>query len=503
MTVNVDNIEIGDADPKAARPEAESDEGRLFGVLSKRPRLARLFDPHIVSDVYMVLEATLILGLGVLLAKIYVGGQLGVTNYVYHYAAPVVIFVLLVVVFLRNKGLYQLDRLSKFSSSIGDTGRSFVEAFVCLVMLGFVLGVANDYSRVWLVGWFGSSVALVLLLRAVASHVCSWLVQSGRVLKTTAIYGSGAQSSELAAQLADAGTGIGVVGLFGPAETFSGPERHAYAGDTSDLIAYGQAEHLDAVLIDARSLSADELDDALAALSVLPVEVQVHTRFGKGPTRINSISHVDGLALFDVQRRPISRWAHVVKSIEDYTIASIAVVALAPLVALIALAIKIDSPGPVLFSQRRHGFNHKIFRVWKFRTMRVMEDGEECVQAVRNDSRVTRVGAFLRRTSMDELPQLLNVLAGDMSIVGPRPHPLNLNSKYDGLVERYGNRHKVKPGITGLAQIYGFRGPTEDAYAMQKRVEYDLRYIENWSIWLDIKILAATPFLGIINKNAF
>jgi len=174
----------------------------------------------------------------------------------------------------------------------------------------------------------------------------------------------------------------------------------------------------------------------------------------------------------------------------------------APLMLSIALAIKIDSRGPVLFRQRRHGFNHRIIDIFKFRTMTVTENGDHIDQARKNDPRVTRVGKFLRRTSLDELPQLFNVLRGEMSLVGPRPHALAHNQLYRDQLDRYASRHCVKPGMTGWAQINGLRGPTEDPEKMRLRVRMDLYYIENWSLWLDLKIIAATPFVGFIHPNA-
>ena len=169
----------------------------------------------------------------------------------------------------------------------------------------------------------------------------------------------------------------------------------------------------------------------------------------------------------------------------------------------VALAIKLESPGPVFFKQRRHGYNHRLIYVYKFRTMRVTEDGPVVVQAKKDDERITRIGKFLRRSSIDELPQLFNVLKGEMSLVGPRPHAVAHNQHYCERLERYANRHCVKPGMTGWAQIHGFRGPTEDPEKMRRRVEMDLYYIENWSLWLDLKIIALTPFLGFVNRNAF
>ena len=191
------------------------------------------------------------------------------------------------------------------------------------------------------------------------------------------------------------------------------------------------------------------------------------------------------------------------KRVEDFAVAVIGLALAAPVMTLIALAIKLDSKGPVIFRQRRHGYNHCIIEVLKFRTMTVLEDGSSVSQAQKGDKRVTRVGRFLRRTSLDELPQLLNVLRGDMSIVGPRPHALAHNSYYEDLVKNYANRHRVKPGMTGWAQIHGYRGEIIHPQKMAERVRYDLEYIENWSLWLDFKIIMMTPLFGFFHKNAY
>lgn len=196
-------------------------------------------------------------------------------------------------------------------------------------------------------------------------------------------------------------------------------------------------------------------------------------------------------------------WQGIAKSCIDKIAAGSALMLLSPLLAGVALAVKLDSKGPILFKQPRHGLNSETFEIWKFRTMTVMESGDDFKQAAKNDSRITRLGSFLRRTSIDELPQLFNVLIGDMSLVGPRPHPEALNHEFAPTISNYWDRHCVKPGLTGLAQIKGYRGPTDTHKKMLLRVESDLEYINTWSLWLDIKIILATPMLLISGKNAF
>jgi len=236
-------------------------------------------------------------------------------------------------------------------------------------------------------------------------------------------------------------------------------------------------------------------------LSLLPVDLWLCPAEFDMP--ILGTARLGALSLLQVKPKPIRDWGFVMKLALDYALGAIALLVFAPLMLAAAVAIKLESPGPVLFRQRRHGYNHRVIHVYKFRTMRVTEDGPVVAQARKDDDRVTRVGRLLRRTSIDELPQLFNVLKGEMSLVGPRPHALAHNEHYRERLERYANRHCVKPGMTGWAQIHGFRGPTEDPEKMRKRVQLDLYYIENWSIWLDLKIIALTPFLGFVNRNAF
>jgi putative colanic acid biosynthesis UDP-glucose lipid carrier transferase len=215
------------------------------------------------------------------------------------------------------------------------------------------------------------------------------------------------------------------------------------------------------------------------------------------------VSSLGPLGLIDVKRKPLADWAPFVKALEDRVLGALLLVALAPVMLVVAIAIKLDSKGPVLFRQRRRGLNQRIIEVRKFRTMRVMEDGAEVRQATRNDPRVTRVGAFLRKTSLDELPQLFNVLEGSMSLVGPRPHALVHDEQWGELLERYANRHQVKPGMTGWAQVNGYRGEVENTEAMGKRVEHDLDYINNWSLGRDLQILARTLRVALGDKKAY
>ncbi|HAN29569.1 MAG TPA: undecaprenyl-phosphate glucose phosphotransferase, partial [Haliea salexigens] len=262
-----------------------------------------------------------------------------------------------------------------------------------------------------------------------------------------------------------------------------------------DELLSGADSHVDELWLapDGASAIPDTVLQSGLSQSSLPV------RYVPDLTVLRMLQHrindVDGLTVIELNATPLDGPEGVVKALMDRTLAAVALLALSPLLVLIAALVRLDSPGPALFKQPRHGGGGRIIRVLKFRTMHTARNADTR-QASRNDPRVTRIGRFLRRSSLDELPQLFNVLQGDMSLVGPRPHPLELNDQYRKRLDTYMQRHRVKPGITGWAQINGCRGATETLDKMQKRLEYDLYYIENWSIWLDIKILAKTALLG-------
>ncbi|MCY1359638.1 UDP-glucose:undecaprenyl-phosphate glucose-1-phosphate transferase [compost metagenome] len=216
--------------------------------------------------------------------------------------------------------------------------------------------------------------------------------------------------------------------------------------------------------------------------------------------RSQNINGVPTISIFD---SPMTGTKAIIKRMEDIVLSALILCLIAVPMFFIGAAVKLSSPGPVFFRQQRYGIDGRPIQVWKFRSMRVMENGTDVVQATRNDNRITKVGAFIRRTSLDELPQFINVLLGDMSIVGPRPHAVAHNEQYRTQIGSYMLRHKVKPGITGWAQVNGWRGETDTLDKMQKRVEHDLEYINNWSLWWDLKIVFFTVFKGFVHKNAY
>jgi putative colanic acid biosynthesis UDP-glucose lipid carrier transferase len=245
------------------------------------------------------------------------------------------------------------------------------------------------------------------------------------------------------------------------------------------------------------------LGGLIAKLRILPFPVNV-IPVGTASEIFSQPTHELGnFICVEAQRGPLTPMEYAAKRCVDIVAAGAGLLALLPLLAAVAITIKLDSPGPILFRQRRRGFNGRCFQIYKFRTMSVLEDGPTIAQAQWSDSRVTRLGKWLRRTSIDELPQLLNVLEGSMSLVGPRPHALAHDTQFDKVVRNYAFRQRVKPGLTGWAQVHGCRGPTPTPRDIERRVEHDLWYIDNWSFGLDLAILLQTIIEVMRCRNAY
>lgn len=260
---------------------------------------------------------------------------------------------------------------------------------------------------------------------------------------------------------------------------------------------------LDQLVVEADPERWPELRAFVGELRVLPFPIMLVPVGTTSELLRHPTGRLGSAVCVELQRGPLTPLECAAKRTMDLIGASVALAIFAPLLALAAIAIKLDSPGPVFFRQQRSGFNGRTFLIRKFRTMHVLEDGPEILQADRTDRRITRVGKWLRRTSVDELPQLLNVLDGSMSLIGPRPHALAHDGKFDKLVRNYALRRRVRPGLTGWAQIHGCRGPTPTAVMVETRVHYDLWYIDNWSLRLDIEILLRTPVEVLRARNAY
>lgn len=402
----------------------------------------------------------------------------------------------------RQRGLYDTARMTDFPSQLSSVLYVWLTTCASLFMVLFFLKISERFSRLWCLDW---SFLLLLFLAVGRGGIIGYfqrMDRSGVLRRSVVLIGSGEQFSSLRAYISDDNRNYSLCAVV---ELPLGPQM-------------GLEEIRRAVASFAQSAHEIEADDIMIALPPghvslanhilqevqrVPADIHIVPDWGGLPYPWIRLGHMGELTYVTMTSKPISGWGAFFKKTEDYLMAVIGLMLMAPAMAFIAAAIKLDSKGPIFFRQRRHGYNHKVIEVLKFRSMTCMDDGNQVVQATRGDWRVTRIGRMLRRTSLDELPQLINVLRGEMSIVGPRPHALAHNSHYGDLVENYANRHRVKPGITGWAQVHGFRGETENPEKMAQRISYDLEYIDNWSIWLDIKIILMTPLFGIFRKGAY
>ncbi len=356
--------------------------------------------------------------------------------------------------------------------------------------------------------WFALVLAVLCGYRMLIRQLLHSLRRHGFNTRRVAIVGTGQVGARLAQSISSAPwMGLDLLGFYDtdPQQMDLGAagQRIPVLGDLQQLVIDAREGRIDKVYITLAFSAEPHLRELITGLSDTTASVYLIPdvfMFELLHARSESINGLASISIFD---SPMDGAWSLVKRAEDIVLSSIILLLIAVPLVLIAIAIKLTSPGPVLFRQRRYGLDGRPIEVWKFRSMTVQENGAEVRQATRNDARVTPLGSFLRRTSLDELPQFFNVLRGEMSIVGPRPHAVAHNEQYRKQVSGYMLRHKVKPGITGWAQINGWRGETDTLDKMRKRVEFDLEYIEHWSIWLDLKIILLTLFKGFLNKNAF
>jgi Undecaprenyl-phosphate glucose phosphotransferase len=410
-------------------------------------------------------------------------------------------------------GLAAIDQVLVFSSGQYDRLHAQSKEFFCLSGLGallvafsllvtalYLVGHAPGLDRTCLLLQFAGIAVMTVAVRAIYHSQLQEMVRSGAIETRRAIViGHVDHCRSISTRLQ--AEGIRTIGSFAIPKEISDDAANMDAF-VSGLCKSCRRLAADEIIIVDDDASTRLVDAIATALSELPVNVQVLPTGLVALLSRSTIVKCGDLLALRLHERPLSILDRGIKRAFDVIAASAGFLMLSPLLVLVAAAIKLDSRGPILFAQKRHGYNNVPIRVFKFRTMTVMEDGNDFRQATKNDKRVTRVGRILRQTSIDELPQLYNVLIGEMSVVGPRPHAIAHNEMFDGLIASFWKRHNVKPGITGWAQVNGSRGETETLEKMQRRIEYDLLYIDRWSFWLDMKIIALTLFSRTSHENA-
>ncbi len=403
---------------------------------------------------------------------------------------------------LRRDGYYDFEAVRSSSRAMRAVVARWALIVLGLIAFGFALKMSEQFSRTWLFAWTSVVAVYLVAARMVAATVLRRAVRDGGVFaRRIAVVGGTVAGMRFAEHATDPEKAISIVGVFSAGPDAVEPGVHV-EGDLRDLEIAARNGQIDDIVIALPRSSKETMTALINRLSLLPVTLAICPNVHWLDHHGGDVVRIGGAPLLTLYRRPLEGWGGVLKTIEDYAVGTVAFVLLSPLMLVIAIAIKIEGKGPILFTQQRHGFNHKVFRIYKFRTMTVAEDGVEVLQARRHDPRVTRLGAILRRYSLDELPQILNVLNGDMSLVGPRPHALAHNHQYAQTVQNYSGRHKVKPGMTGWAQVNGWRGETSEREHMAERVRFDLEYIDNWSLWFDFKIMVLTFAAVLFPKNA-
>jgi len=378
-----------------------------------------------------------------------------------------------------------------------------------VLALGAVTRALDHFPLGWLVIWFAASLLLTSLTRLLVAQYLRHLQRQGVLTEVIAVVGAGPVTDRLVQALRQTRPEtIELLGVFDDKIVGAVHSTIKPAGTLAQLIELGKTRKIDWILLTLPPTAEHRVLSIVQRLKALSVPIGLCPQHVGLTVPYRTIDYVaDSVPVSLLADRPIKRWDAVIKGAEDFLIGGIVTLLLLPVLALIALAIKLNGPGPIIFKQRRHTFNNREFDIYKFRTMRWNPTAaRDLKQTSRHDDRITRVGRFLRSSSLDELPQLFNVLKGDMSLVGPRPHAVNMRTE-DRLGHEitgvYAHRHRVKPGITGWSQVNGARGATDTTAQLCRRVELDLHYIENWSLLLDLKILALTPCEVIKRTNAY
>ena len=410
---------------------------------------------------------------------------------------------LLFIIIATSRGLYgksgrlEWDDIGRQTSQVIST---WVMVVATMTAILFTLKLGADFSRGVSLLFFAFGLLFLVSLRIVVWRLIEWAFRAGYIIRKRVgllIIGEDQWSDILRREGKTRGVSINRIWSAAAVKA-----DEAAAELTRTVIADLRDRKVDELLICASAVKLDDVRMVAENLRLAPLRVRLLVDPGLVWPGTATSTRIGDNAI-ELSREPLSTFEQASKRCFDLVVASVAILMLAPLFALVALVIRLESRGPVLFRQHRDGFNDAPFLIYKFRSMDVIENGPVVIQAKPNDERVTRIGRLIRRTSIDELPQLLNVLRGDMSIVGPRPHAVAHGQLYSNMISDYAHRHHVKPGLTGWAQVNGSRGPTPTMESMKKRIDLDIWYIGNWSFWLDMRIILLTVRLIVTGKDAY
>ncbi|WP_028324519.1 undecaprenyl-phosphate glucose phosphotransferase [Desulfatirhabdium butyrativorans] len=420
----------------------------------------------------------------------------------YMWEAALVLFCLILIT-MNYVGIYRSWRFSSIHRELSSIMLACATVYFILLFILYFFSISKWYSRTLLLCWMVSWPIVLSLERILLRVVLRNLRKNGKNIKTAIIVGANPVGKRLAGLIREnPWSGTNMLGFFddnmGPGNGFK------MLGRLEQIESFISSHHVDTVYLALPMKEQSKVNDVLKRLKDTMVSVFLIPDFFYIDLMIGGyLTYFENMPVIALRESPLIGFNGLIKRFFDIVFSLLALILLSPLFLVIAIVIHFTSDGPVIFRQWRYGLNGQPIQVYKFRTMTVCEDGYFFCQAQKHDARITKFGAFLRNNSLDELPQLFNVLQGSMSLIGPRPHPAAMNEQYRKLLPGYMLRHKVKPGITGLAQLHGYRGETDTIHKIRKRLEYDLEYIRTWSLWNDIVILVQTIVTGAWRTNAY
>jgi Undecaprenyl-phosphate glucose phosphotransferase len=478
-------------------------------ITRRRPGSDPTLGPLAFSSFACISEAILIACLGYAIAWAYVGDRAEVFA---EYTLPIPLLALASIAIFQALSLYDPVRLRRSASALSRLALGWTGVFLLAFAVIFFLKLEGLFSRVVFGSWYLSGLALIVLGRILLARLGRALAAYGLFRRRAVLVGGGKEGEAFVAALRhDPDHDLELVGFVDDRDETRAPLELAglrKLGTVESLATLVRRMPVDLAIFTLPVHAETRLLSMLSALNVLPIDIRLAAHAQKLRFTPRHYLYFGAVPAFAVLDRPVSGWANLQKALFDRLVGGLLLFAFSPLMLLIALAVRLDSPGPALFRQKRFGFNNEPIDVFKFRSMYVdQSDFDATKLATRDDPRITKLGRILRKTSLDELPQLINVaIYGNLSLVGPRPHAFKAkagNQLYEDVIHGYFARHRVKPGMTGWAQINGWRGETDTAEKLQRRVEHDLHYIENWSLGFDLSILAMTPLALLRGENAY
>ncbi|WFP61169.1 MULTISPECIES: undecaprenyl-phosphate glucose phosphotransferase [unclassified Mesorhizobium] len=501
---SMDAVRKFDGPAEGQAPGGINDVARQVASQYRRDTMS----PIMVSGVLRMVEFAVLFLSGLSLYFYFVG----FFNYLaWQYPLSIAAASFLAVVLLDVTDSYQIAALMRPLANFGRVLLVWAGTFALMALTAFAMKASEDYSRLLFGSWFVVGFVLIFGLRLVMSRLIRRWARDGRMERRAVIVGGGKSAESLIRSVEKQPyNDIRICGIFDDrGDKRSPPIVAGYPklGTISELIEFARIARIDMLIVSLPLTAESRVLQLLKKLWVLPVDIRLSAHSNALQFRPRAYSYIGSVPMLDIFDKPINDWDSVAKRSFDIVFSLVGILLFSPVMLATAIAIKLDSKGPVLFKQKRHGFNNEVIEVYKFRSMYADRSDPTAKQTVtKNDPRVTRVGRFIRKTSIDELPQFFNSLLGSLSLVGPRPHAIAAQSHnllYNEVVDGYFARHKVKPGVTGWAQINGWRGEMDTNEKIRMRTEYDLYYIENWSMLFDLRILFLTPIRLLNTENAY